>query len=547
MRRNQVFPWLLYLSWAVFVNACNVWLIRPLAADFAIYGILVIFAIAAMWVLSIPALHRRKWIVFTVFSLLFGDGFSEILGRSGELGKIVLGIAMLLSLTLLGWLVARWKYRYFFGAALLLAVLNLILPLDEWPFLTHFQVVYRTQLAMHSTDIPALPLQPIQTPNGTSVVTLNNVDESQKQAEAVAEKAVDSPDALENALRDYGHRYEMVELVQNSGRFSLQPVPTEQLGYIDPLDFTTSFFPFIRAYWTSMNGHVVQYMAPSQSPNVLTDTVSQAGYLPAMFTAFGANTVQQEQENWRQLLETSGEKSHVTGLEVEDGKLTGTYGGLDVSIPVQAFAVVGYGSFTAAGAHEVLLQGVNRLQVVSLDANKVVSAYVGNLKHPLPSDVVIGAIDNSGRDVVFVNSEPAMILRPNADADWTEVYTAPNSSLRFEAAVRLPGDSIPEVITTDPSYIRNSDTRYFSSYQFENGQLERNWRVYRTSVVNVHPVQFSPSGPEYLVADIYGSGKMFVLRPHRIPVVPLTSGILAVCIAAGWGLRIRMGRKMKHA
>jgi hypothetical protein len=544
MNRKCILTWLLVLGWAAFAGACNAWILRPLAADLSLYGVLAVGLIAILWLTSLPAQHRRKWIVFTIFSLLLSDGLGSIVVQSLS-RALVFGALMILGLTVTGWLVSRWKYRYFLGAAVLLLILNLLLPFDDWAFLTHFRVAYRAELPMDPLDLPAPPVQVIDAPGGPAVVTLANVPVDSKPLKEVDTGSDNSPDALEHALHAYHHRYAFVQLIRQNGRFTLQSLPHDRLAYVDPLAFTTSLFPFVRAYWTTMNGDVVQYMVPSQSPHVLANLVHHAAYLPRAITSVGADTVYQEQQNWQSLLTELGVQEASDGFRIENGRLIGRFQSRSVSIPVNAFAVVGMGSFTAAGAHEVLVQGGNNLQVVSLDKERVVANYEGDVQHPLPADVVVGPIDNSGRDVVFVNSSPAVILQPGPGA-WTKLYQAPNPSLRFEAAVRFSGDQVPEIICNDPSYLRNTPVRYLTSYRYEHGDLVRNWRVFEQNVVNVHPVQFEPNGPEYLVASIYGAGTFIVLEPHNLPVIPVTGALLGLSLLIGWWLRWSE-RRGRHA
>lgn len=106
---------------------------------------------------------------------------------------------------------------------------------------------------------------------------------------------------------------------------------------------------------------------------------------------------------------------------------------------------------------------------------------------------------------------------------------------------------MPEIITDDPSYIRNSPVRYFTSYTYRDGQLVRNWRVFKTNLVNVNAVQFTPGGPQYIVASNYGTGELFVLKRHRWPVVPAASVLLGITIISGWWLRLKAGRRARHA
>lgn len=534
LRRNAYV--LLYVAWAVFVNLCNVWLIRPLALDGSVYGVVAVMAIALAWWTTIPPAARRRWVTFTLFALLAGQGFSRLAAKPLVVAAAI-GLVMALGLFILAWWFGRVRPLPLALSAVVLALANAWLPLDQWTFLTHFRVTYHTRVGFDPADLPALPLEVVDTGHGQSLITLANVQETQQDIQREALQATGSPGALGEMLRDFGHRYQFVELAPAQRGLHLVPASPADLARLDITPFIAPFFPFVRADWIIDGERVLQYMSPSAQAHDLTRMSLTPADLGAAITGLGNAVQAEEAHNWGQVLATLGVTPD-PGFTIEDGVLRGTWQGKMVRVPVEGSMVAGQGSFTAPGAHEVLVQGVNLLQVVSLDSGRVVSTYHGDPQHPVPNDVVVGPVDNSGRDVVFVNGQPASILGL-VDGAWKPLYTAPNDSLRFEAAVRFPGDSVPEILTDDPSWLRNSPVRYFSSYTYRNGELVRNWRVFQTNVVNVRTIQFARQEAPQLVLTLYGSGHVFVLSRHHLPVVPVTSAILAVVMAAGWVVRVR--------
>lgn len=544
-RGNKLLLWFGYLFWALFVNACNVWIVKPLVLDFSILGVVAVVLLVVLWLTSIPKLYRKKWIVFSLFSLLLGDGISELTVKP-PISAILLGVLMIFGLVALAWLFARVRIRLLAGASVLLVLVNLALPVDDWSFLTHFWVAYHTTLPMQASDMSAPPLSVIQSGAGTSVVSLTKLNENDKQLQQIAQTSGDTNDSLENLLRNYGHRYGFVALTQKNGHFHMQQLPEADLGAIDPLQFDNNFFPFMQAFWSEQGNQVVQYMAPAQSPLTIADIVNQSGNFPANLNALGNESHRQEMADWQRILGNLG-ISEQPRLTVKNGHLVGSYRGGTVDIAVDGKAVLGSGSFTAPGSHEVLVGGANLLQVVSLDGQAIVTTYHGSAQNMLPNDIVVGPLNNSGRDSIFVNASPAFIIQANASGAWTTLYTAPDaSSLRFEAAIRFQGDQTPEIITNDPSVMRESPVRYLTSYTYRAGQLYRNWRVYRSNAVNLQPVQFSPTGPKYLVMATYQSGKIFVLRRHDLPVLPTTIGLLGLIVIAGWVWRMRRKGVSSH-
>jgi hypothetical protein len=539
-RGNRTLLWVGYLFWGLFVNACNIWIVKPLVLDLAIYGVVAVTVIVVLWMTSIPRSNRRSWIVFTLFSLLVGDGVSELSSRP-LLSAILLGVVMIIGLTALARLFVRVPVRRFVSTALLLVVANMALPVHEWAYLTHFWVPYHTTLGLQSSDMNAPPLTLIQKQSGTALVSLNNVKESDKQLQKIAQNTGDTSDSLENLLRNFGHRYSFVELVQQNGHFHLISMPVADIGAINPLQFDNSFFPFMRAYWSQEGNQIVQYMAPSQSPRTLTAIINQAADFPANLNALAVDSQRQEMTDWQRLLGNAG-ISQTSQLTVQNGHLVGSYQGIRLNVPVDGQSVIATGSFTTPRVHEALITGANLLQVVSLDRQAVVTTYHGTPQHALPNDVVVGPVDKSGREAILVNASPAFILQANPTGNWTTLYNAPNDSLRFEASVQFQSDKSPEIITNDPSFIRNSPTNYLTSYTYQNGELVRNWRVYESNTVNIRPVQFASGGPTYLVTGTNMSGKIYVLQRHHIPVLPITAALLGIIIIAGWATRLRRER-----
>ncbi|MBX5436739.1 MAG: hypothetical protein IRZ33_05915 [Alicyclobacillaceae bacterium] len=533
--------WIPYLLWAVFVNACNVWLITPLAQDYAVLGILAIFFVVVAWLTSVPAAGRRKWIPFTLFSLFAGQGFSSIAYYDWP-SRVKLSLVIGLGLILVARVFAsiRWSALVSSAAALWLA--NLYLPLADWSFFTHFRVAYYGRENVLPSDILALPFATVRTADGRmAIVTLTRAKENHTDVEAAVSAAGATPDDLAQVVGSFGHRYTLVEVSLKDGKFVQTPAPPAAVAQIDPNQLVSTFFPFARAYWAVEHGQVIQYMANSLSAVQLARLANAPAGYPANVLALAKRTEQQELADWGHLLDELGVTPSVAGLSVRDGRLTGVLAGRRVDVPVQTSAVIGVGSFTKPGTREVLLEGANELEIVSLDTpgGQVVSTYHGSADHPLPNDIRFGPIDNSGRDVIFVNAAPAFILKASATGPWQVVYEAPNTSFRFEGSVRWPPDQTPEIISDDPSYVRNVPTRYFTSYTYRSGELYRNWRVYHTNVVNVEPIQFDPHGPTYIVAAVYSTGKFFILQRHFVPVVPITAVVLGLVIVSGWVIRIR--------
>lgn len=551
MKIARWFDWQfwLYLLWAVFINAANAWLFTPMVEDYAVYGVAGLFVLGAVWLTSIPRRQRKRWIAYTVFSLLIGTGLSTIVFRPwyqqvGEGGLMVVGLVVLT------WAFARVKVSHLAGGVVAMVIATAILPVTEWPFLTHFSVSHFGRVRLNPNDLPALPFTVVPTADGGhALITIRNIRETKLRVEQAATQATDTPDALANVLWSYQHRYTYVELRQQQGHILEQLAPVSDLAAVDPATLLSSAFPFMQAHWmVESTGEVLQYMAPTEPARTMTMIGLDPANYPANMLQLAGETESQQRAGWNKMLQSVGVTPVLPSLRIHQGHLSGTYAGHSVNVAVSDTVIIGAGSFTGANESELLLLGPDRLDVVRLDGTaRVVASYVANGQTAMPDDVVIGPLDNSGHDAIFVNASPSFILTVDAAGQFHKVYTAPNESFRFEASIRFSHDANPEIITDDPSYLRDSPTRYFSSYTYRGGALVRNWRVYHTNVVNVTPIQFSRGGNMYVVASIYGSGKYLVLKRHYYPVVPAASVVLGLSVAIGWGLRLRGRRSRRDA
>lgn len=550
MRRMNRFriDWLLFLAWALFINLCNLWLIGPLVQDYSILGVVALFIIAGVWFASIPPRFRKKWLTFTVYSILLGTGIDSLtFYPTGH--KIAWMVIMSVAMMVAAFAYARIRLLSLTVAALGVILCNLWLPYEDWTLLSHFRILYYGKAGLNPADMPSLPMVVVPTKDGQHVlVTLSNFKESKDSVLQAVQAAGRSPNDLHNVVESLGHRYQLVEVAEQNGKFALSSVRPSDLAAMDPAALFSSSFPMRVADWTVDQGKVIQYSSASNTASELTKLTNNPADYPSNLLAASEHVMDLNLAHWSDLLKTLG-VSRSQGLSVTGGMLSGTWNGHTISLPVAATEVVATGSFTSAHASEALLEGANRLQIVNLTdgTGALVSTYVGSVNSALTDDIRVGPVDATGQDMIFVNGSPAFILRASATGAWQDIYTAPpQSSLRFEGSVAFGQDKTPEILTDDPSLMRATSIRFLTSYTLRDGQLVRNWRVYHTNLVNVYPVQFTPSGPTDLVLSVYNQGKFFVLSRHFIPVVPLTSGLLGLSVAIGFVIRLRKGER-RHA
>jgi hypothetical protein len=521
------------IGWAVLVNLVNVWLVRALVEDLAVVGVFIVLLLTALWLSSVPRRLRRCWLVFTVFSLLVGQAWSAftVLSVAARIGAGVLALAILSVL-------ARWLGRVpvsrLFTSALVLAALNTWLPEDLWPFLTHFRVVASGRLEVDTGNYPVLPLTIVKAFGGEAVITVTkwpgrNGDATATVADEVLKKLPP------------GHIiYQYVQLAMEDGHIVQRPATPQELAQIPASYLVNAFAPFDRSSWQVVGDQLLAFTVRTESS---VEAIARA-LQPTRYDSNLAHLVQvadqSQWHDWQHALERLGVSAGAQPMRIERGMLIGHHDGHRIHVQVAASLIIGSGSFTHPGAHELLVAGANRLQVVSLDegTGRVVATYNGPIGNPVGGDITVGPIDGSGRDAIFVNASPAYILQVTVDGRWQRVYTAPNAELQFLGSICFPGEARPEILTDDRSQLRTAATTYFTSYTFQSGQLYRNWRVYQTGVENLREVQFVKGGATYLVAALAGQGRYVVLARHHWPIMPLTVGLLVVALIIGWGIRL---------
>ncbi|SIS91119.1 hypothetical protein [Alicyclobacillus vulcanalis] len=534
--------WIWYAFWALFANAVYVWILRPLVDDLALYGVLAVMAIVLLWMTSLKRPIRRRWLIYTLFALMVAEGYSS-LAFASKLKQALVAVAMLLLLWILALIMGRVRpVASLLGGACVVAA-QVFLPLNDWAFLTHFRVLQDAQVNLRVQNSPEAPFAVIPVTGGQAIITIDSHVPTKQELEQRAMAATDSPDALYNALQTAQGEYEIVELKSVGGRLKKE-VPTPQdLARVNPLDLVRAFFPYELANWYVDNGRVYEYLTPFLTDQQAVEAALDPAAYPASFQAIANQASAKEIANWDDCLAELGVKPDRAGVYVSDDRLMGLGSNHGAHVTMQAESVVGEGHFTSTQDEQILLVGDNSLHVYDVNLGKIVASYEGSADNPVPNDIRIGPLVRGGRDAVFVNASPAYILTVDPQGTWRRVYTAPSQSFRFEAV--LTGvQPYPEILTNDPSYIRNSPVRYFSAYRFVpssngTGQLVRVWRVFRTNVVNVTPLHLAGVPNEVLALDIYGTGDYLVISPSHAPVLPAACIVLAAIIVGGWLYRPR--------
>lgn len=513
-----------FAAWAVFINLINVWLVQPLIDDLAALGILCVIVIAAIWLFSVPRGLRRSLSVLTLAALLLGQGLAGI-AQFHILSVVSLGILALIALT-------SWFGRLtVLNAAVTLVALvglNWVVPVSDWPLLAEFSVVLNQA---HSLDLHAFSVTPLfvtQLGKQQSVVTVQNVG---SQSSAFLKQA-----------------YSYQQISATAGHIRLQPASAATLAQLPPNEALAFTSPLFQPLWHVQGGRLLVSFQSSMSTLDYARWTASFTSVPVKLSTQWSIGLATAEQSWKAALAKLGEEPVSPALYVSHGVLKGTYNGQSLHLPVSATKVVAQGSFSRAGAHELLLEGGNLLQVVSLDKHPhVISTYHLAAAGALYGQLFVGPIDAAGRDAVYVNDDGgngdvAHILEMTSNGRWRQVYTAPNPHLRFLAAVQFQNHLMPEIIANDTSYLRSTSTTvYLTSYRFEHGRLERNWRMDLSDVNNAAAVHLlGPQSTQLVLAE---KQRIVVVRRHDFPAVQLTAGLFTLVVIGGFAWQLASRRK----
>lgn len=119
--RYREFQSWMFILWALSVNFINGWLVKPLVQHFQVFGVLLIMAVIAIWLVSIPPTQRKQWVSFTLYTLLLFQALTTV--HSPVLAvTILLNVLSILGLALLLWLFSRVSAAVFVVATVLVGV-----------------------------------------------------------------------------------------------------------------------------------------------------------------------------------------------------------------------------------------------------------------------------------------------------------------------------------------------------------------------------------------------------------------------------------------
>ncbi|GAX92081.1 hypothetical protein [Effusibacillus lacus] len=572
---------LLVALYSIFLVALYQIVVIPLMLDLSYIGLLILAAATALGFFAIPRPHRRTFAVLSLLILLVSGGILNI--YSDGLGWRFLEFPLMF--LILGWIASSFgkiKWRYTLTVVLVLSVTQVVIPLSEMPFYGKFRVAYKSEGLDRR---PIFPVYPVAA-NGTDILTLGDLRKlTTDEIKAADPKGKKDPQAAAELSKKQLEHVDVLRFLTDGG-YTKRTATKMEMAQLPFTSFGLAGFPYYSSSWsvekekhkgsgvTTEQEVVKQHFAPVDDPkDVLLSFLNPLSVTAAMDERAG-RALTESRKNWESAV----------------GKTSAPqYPGA---------AVVGVGKFLPGGGKQVVLLRNNELQLVEepaagsvIRSETPIAVYKGTWEQPIINNLAIGDIDGDGLDELLINGyeqdksmvwsqpNPARILKVKADGTGSGTGSASGSgtpptgqdsnssgqgafsgaqashqapafeviwesgkdSFRFEFVQQRDGQK-PLIVTQDPSLVRDVPTRYLTGYTWENGELVREWRVFKSNLL--FPFELDK---DTWVAGYWGEPHLYVLKPTSLPVMSMLAAVYGLLVLGGYGYQLMQRRGQRHA
>lgn len=539
-------PYLLLVLYTWFLISLYQLVVIPLALDLSWLGLLMIAAGALLGFFAIPRRWRRTFTLLSLLILFLCYGVNSIYGDS--LGWWIVEFPVLF--LLFGWLASRLgkiRWRKTLTVLLATALFLAIIPLGSLPFYGRFAIVDNSGgLNRH----PLFPLYPLVQHNG-SLYTLGELpntspgakqEEKQQQEEEQALQAINEGDFPANSrlarfLPQNWFGLRTVDPQTVADRIKKQVEQADVLRFsadnqyraegalpaqVRSLPFSSlglAGFPYYISNWGVEQGTVKQQFTPVDAPQKVLTNFFDPLSLTLTMDQRARQSLAQSRSNWEKSFSLPHRRA-----------------------PLRDAVLLGQGQFLPGYSVQLVVEGNNEIRLVNAQnpAGPALAVYKGDWQEPLSSDVLIADVDGDGRDELLLNTTPAKIIKLQPDRTWTTLWQSGRDTFRFEFATSGQ-DGKTLLITNDPSAWSGQDTRYLSAYTYQNGDLQRIWRIFKENLVFPQPLS-----ADTWAVQMYDQQQFFLLKPLPTSAAPLLGGLYLLLLLGGYGYQL-LRRGEKHA
>ncbi|MFC4769485.1 FG-GAP repeat domain-containing protein [Effusibacillus consociatus] len=502
--------------YAVFLVAFYQLIVTPLLLDLSYIGLAILIAGTALAFFAVPRPWRRTFSLLSILILLVSYGLMHIFADYLIWKLINLPVMFLL----LGWIASSYAgitWRSTLTVFTAVTVLLSVVPLPEMAFYGKLRIEHETE----ALDLrPIFPVYPLVN-QGSTLYTLGDFRKltDQEIKEAQIDPKERPPLVSAEKQRQQLENVDVLRFLPTEG-YEKQLVSKEEMSSLPFPSFGLAGFPYYASSWTIENGAVKQHFTQADSPQtVLTSFLDPLTVTIAMDDRAN-RSVDTSRKNWENTF------------------------GREARPQYPGATLIGKGKFLPDGSTQLLLLGNNEIRLINeaSPTDSPIATYKGSWEQPIARNLVIGDIDGDGLDEVMVNSTPAKILKLNRDRNFEQIWESGKRSFRFEFVTKQEGTNQPLIVTQDPSLIRDQETRYLTGYTWQNGELRREWRVFKSSLLFPFPVS-----DDTWVSGSYGRPRIIVLKPMDMSVPAILTGIYAALVLAGYGCQIVQRRERRNA
>ncbi len=513
--------------------------------QYSYIGVLLVIGASLLFMFAFPKRDRRIVVRFTLFCVMVGVGISSFASES-LLWRVIDFVVFVLLVLALGRALVGVKTLRLFVVILALTVVQILVPLHDLRTLSFFNVRYIGHLASPDPQVASLPTATVSDPlrpGVQEIVTLRGHHPTKDEAQQYVRLLNQNPQSaatIQSALTELQHSYDVVAIRPGRLRFithyatpqELSQLPFSSLGLMD--------FPFMTSHFLGLQNHTRMYLSLSKHPGTLLSMLLSPGTVAQSMANMSLQAATSEASNWQQV---TGQQSNLTnGFSINNGYLTGTYGGHSVHVPTKGVAILGVHHMLPLSVDphkQIIVEGNNMIQVIALPPEQphIIATLTGSYLHPLTTDVVFGDLSGNGQNSLLVNTVPAQIFRLSSTATWDRLWVSGRDSFRFETV--LPHQNGDWIFANSPSLISPDPTRYLGAYVYSHGQLQRVFRVYTGNLVSMKIAHVTAKGRPELLTSVYAHQEIMLLGFQHVPWMILSEVGYALAILVGLFRRMK--------
>ncbi|MGE5703644.1 MAG: hypothetical protein ACM32O_14055 [Clostridia bacterium] len=488
--------------------------------------------------------ERKPVAVFTIGFLLLDRSFTTLDPDSGTM-LVVGAIAASLVIVFLGKLYGKLAWNALLALVLMAVITNFTFNRDNLSVLNHFYINWESEKLYQGewADYFPVTLYDVNHDGKMEIVTYGNIEEApplpkEEEKPETAEEKLAFADKIVRMKAEPISLYVFSWQNGQMARVNNQSIAPEDVAAIKeqmPVDYPG--FP----YYMMKDGQLL----PNVQRQSFSEGMMQTGTAP--YRAFLLDMLNVEeffkQRNGQMdSRKTFGHNSQFADLSIAAGTLSGTYDGKPFSTPTTATKLLD--TMKLPDGREGLILLGEHLTVLTVrpdgQAEETYTILRKQINGLASSDIIVADIDHDGIDEMLVANTPSYILKPLPDGKWDILWVSDENdkAFRFSNFAQVGDAAKPEIVAKAKSWVSDYYLRYLSGFNYTPDGLEQTWKIY-LPLINVQIGDVDGDKQNEIVASIFNSHRLLVLKRHDWPVLPMVSLLFAGLIVYGLVRRFR--------